>query len=61
MRFSIWLVVLLALMPPFVLFAGMSAAGGFRVPVEWLVPALFGSAAVVVGWEAIRDMHGRLD
>jgi hypothetical protein len=61
MRFSIWLVVALALMPPFVLFAGLGAAGGFRVPVEWIVPALFGGAAIFVGWEAVRDMHDRLD
>jgi hypothetical protein len=61
MRFSIWLVVALALMPPFVLFAGMGAAGGFGVPVEWIVPALFGGAAIFVGWEAVRDMHDRLD
>ena len=61
MKFSIWLVVLLALMPPFVLFAGMGAAGGFRLPVEWIVLALFGCAAIFVGWEAVRDMHNRLD
>lgn len=61
MRFSIWLVVALALMPAFVLFTGMGAAGGFRVPAEWIVPALFAGAAIFVGREAVRDLHDRLD
>ena len=61
MGFSIWLIVLLALMPPFVLFAGMGAAGGFRVPVEWIVPGLLVGAAIFAGWEASRDMHDRFD
>ncbi len=56
MRFSIWLVVLLALMPAFVLFAGLSVAGGLRAPVEWIVMALFGGAAIFVGREARRGL-----
>jgi hypothetical protein len=56
MRFSIWLVVLLALMPAFVLFAGLSVAGGLRMPVEWIIMALFGGAVTFVGWEARRDL-----
>jgi hypothetical protein len=59
MRFSIWLVVLLALMPAFVLFAGLSAAGGFLVPVEWIVLVAFGGAAVFVGWHAARELASR--
>jgi membrane protein implicated in regulation of membrane protease activity len=61
MKFSIWLVVLLALMPAFVLFAGLSAAGGFRMPVEWVLLTLFGFAAIFLGWEARRELHDRLD
>jgi len=59
MKFSIWLSVLLALMPAFVLFAGMSVAGGLRLPVEWIVMSLFGGAMVFVGHEAVRDLGRR--
>jgi hypothetical protein len=42
MRFSIWWLVLLALLPAFILLAGPSAAGGLRMPAEWIVMAVFG-------------------
>jgi hypothetical protein len=61
MRFGIWLLVLLAPMRTFVLFASMSAAGGLRVPVEWIDLALPVGAAIFAGWEARRDIHDRLD
>jgi len=56
MGFSIWLIELLALMPVFVLFAGLSAADGFLMPVEWIVLALLAGAALFVGWRATRDL-----
>ena len=58
MKFSIWLAALLALMPAFVLFAGLSIASGLHAPVEWIVLAVFAGAAVFAGHKAIRDLGG---
>lgn len=54
MKFNVWIVVALVLMPAATLFVGMSAAGAFRAPAEWDVMALFGGAAVVATWLAGR-------
>jgi len=56
MRFSIWMLVLLALMPAFILFAGLSVAGGLRMPTQWIVMAAFGCATIFVGREAARGL-----
>lgn len=58
MKFNLWVVVALALMPAFVMFVGMSAAGAFRSPVDWDVMALFGAAAVFAAWRAGRWRNG---
>ncbi len=57
MKFTIWLVVELALMPPFVLFAGLSAAGALRSPVELDVTGIFVAAAVLAGAMALRALR----
>jgi hypothetical protein len=57
MKFTIWLVVELALMPPFVLFAGMSAAGALRSPVELDVMGVLVAAAVFAGAMALRALR----
>ncbi|MGE5339797.1 MAG: hypothetical protein ACM3PU_18380 [Gemmatimonadota bacterium] len=57
MKFTIWLVVEMALMPPFVLFAGLSAAGALRSPVELDVTGIFLAAAVFAGAMALRALR----
>jgi hypothetical protein len=48
MRFNLWLVVLLALGPLFILVAGLAAAGGFASSVGWEVMGIMAAAALVV-------------
>jgi hypothetical protein len=57
-RFNIWLVVVFALLPIFVLFVGMGVAGGFRSPDEWEVTALIAAAigvAVALAWRGAEE------
>ncbi len=55
-KFNLWLVMFLALMPVFFLFAGLSAAAAFQSSVEWQVIGMVVGAAVAVGYLATR--HG---
>ena len=54
MGFNLWLVIFLALMPVFILFTGLSAAGGFQSPVDWQVIGIVLAAAIVTGYLAKR-------
>jgi hypothetical protein len=54
MKFNLWFVVLLALMPVFLLFAGLSAAGGFLSSAEWQVIGLAAAAGLVASVLANR-------
>lgn len=54
MKFNLWFVVLLALMPIFLLFAGLSAAGGFLSSAEWQVIGLAAAAGLVASHLARR-------
>jgi uncharacterized membrane protein len=54
MKFNVWLVIALALMPAFVLFAGMSAADAYRSHVEWDVMAALAAAALLAAWLSSR-------
>lgn len=61
MKFNVWLVVVLALMPVFVLFVGMSAASAFHGQVEWDVLgwiALGVFAAARIAIRKYREMEG---
>ena len=47
MRFSIWRVVSIAMMPVLALFVGLSAVSPFDLPIDWtVVGAVIASAAV---------------
>jgi hypothetical protein len=54
MKFNLWLVIFLALMPVFILFTGLSAAGGFLSPADWPVIGTVLATAIVVGCLANR-------
>jgi hypothetical protein len=54
MKFNFWLVVLLALAPIFILFAGLSAAGGFGSPAGWEISGIVAAAALWVAYLAKR-------
>ena len=54
MKFNLWLVIFMALMPVFILFTGLSAAGGFLSPADWPVIGTVLAAAIVVGYLAKR-------
>lgn len=54
MRFNFWFVIFLALMPVFILFTGLSAAGGFTSSVAWPVIGVVIAAAITVGYLAGR-------
>lgn len=54
LRFNVWLVVLLALMPVLVMVAGMSAAGGLRRPAEFDVMGVVILGALVAAFLARR-------
>jgi hypothetical protein len=54
MRFNFWLIVLLAMAPIFILFAGLSAAGGFESSASWEITGLVGAAALLVAYLATR-------
>jgi len=54
MKFNLWLIVLLALAPVFILFAGLGAAGGFASAASWEVLAIAAAAAFGVAFLAKR-------
>jgi nitronate monooxygenase len=54
MKFNLWLVILLALGPIFILFAGLSAAGGFASSVGWEVMGILIAASLAAGYLATR-------
>jgi hypothetical protein len=61
MRFNVWLVVLLALMPVFVLFVGLSASSAFHGQAEWdvlgwLALAVFAASRIAI--YTYRKMEG---
>ena len=53
-KFNLWLVIFLALMPVFLLFTGMSAAAAFQSSAEWQVIGIVLAAAIAVGYLATR-------
>ena len=55
MRFNFWLIVLLALAPIFILFAGLTAAGGFDSAAGLAITGIVAAAAFVVGDLARRE------
>lgn len=54
MKFNLWLIVLFALAPVFILFAGLGAAGGFASAASWEVLAITAAAAFGVAFLAKR-------
>ena len=54
MKFNFWLVIFLGLMPAFILFTGLSAAGGFQSAAELQVIGTVLAAALVAGYLAKR-------
>lgn len=54
MKFNFWLVVLLAFAPIFILFAGLTAAGGFGSSVGLEITGIVAAAALVVAYLAKR-------
>ena len=54
MGFNLWLVIFLALMPVFILFTGLSAAGGFQSSADWQVIGTLLAMAIVTGYLAKR-------
>ncbi len=54
MKFNLWLVILFAIGPLFILFAGLSAAGGFASSVGWEVMGLLIAASLAAGYLATR-------
>ena len=54
MGFNLWLVIFLALMPVFILFTGLSAAGGFQSSADWQVICTVLAAAIITGYLAKR-------
>jgi hypothetical protein len=57
MKFNFPLIVLLALAPVFILFAGLSAAGGFGFSAGWEITGLLAAAAFVVASFAGRSAN----
>jgi hypothetical protein len=55
MRFNFWLIALLALAPLFILFAGLSAAGGLVSSAGWEITGILAAAAFVVAYFARQD------
>jgi hypothetical protein len=55
MRFNLWFIVLLALGPIFILFAGLSAAGGFESSAGWEVMGILVAASLAAGYFAKRS------
>jgi hypothetical protein len=52
MKFNFWLVILFALAPLFIFFAGLSAAGGFGSAADWEIAGIVAAAACVVAYFA---------
>jgi len=57
MKFSVWLVVMLALMPVMALFTGMIVSAGFNSRADWAVMAAIIAAVAVAGYRAGRSMR----
>jgi len=55
MRFNLWFIFLLALGPVFILFAGLSAAGGFESSAGWGGMGILVAASLVAGYFAKRS------
>jgi hypothetical protein len=55
MRFNFPLIILLALAPLFILFAGLSAAGGLGFSAGWEITGMLAAAAFVVAYFAGRS------
>jgi hypothetical protein len=56
MKFNVWLVVMLAMMPVMALFAGMSVSAGFDSGADWGVMAAIVAGIVVAGYRAGRTL-----
>ena len=54
MRFNLWLVIFLGLMPAFSLFTGLSAASGFQSATDSSVIGAVLATALVTGYLAKR-------
>ena len=54
MKFNLWLIILFALGPIFILFAGLTAAGGFESSVGWEVMGILVAACLAAGYLAMR-------
>jgi len=54
MKFNLWLIILFALAPVFILFAGLGAAGSFASPASWEILAIIAVATIVVAFLAKR-------
>lgn len=54
MKFNLWLVMFLALMPVLILFTGLSAAAAFQSSAAWKVIGMVIAAAIAAGYLATR-------
>ena len=54
LRFNLALVMMMAVMPLFILFAGLAAAGGLQAGVAWTVMGLFAAGGVAAAVLAMR-------
>ena len=54
MKFNLWLVIFLALMPVLILFTGLSAAAAFQSSIEWKAIGMVIAAAIATGYLATR-------
>ena len=58
MKFNLWFVILLALMPVFILFTGLTAAGGFESATAWEIVGIVVAAGLGVGYLAKLHSEG---
>jgi len=58
MKFNLWFVIFLALVPVFILFAGLGAAGGLQTSGDWQVIGMAVAALVTAGYLAGRGRVG---
>jgi hypothetical protein len=61
MKFNFWFVIFLALMPVFVLFVGLSAAGGFASSADLKISGVLVAAALAAGYLAKRGFAENVD
>lgn len=54
MKFNLWFVIFLALVPVFILFAGLGATGGLQSSGDWQVIGMAVAALVTAGYLAGR-------